>query len=132
MKSTFNNLSETVYGTNTLVQIFIGNTHSLVDQALPEILLSLTFVKTTFFEEMFSSLLDKSIGVTDVEANHNLAKIYLELNNVNNQAFNCLSESKSYSKVNFDRELAMIFLMFLIFDNIFHCNVINSCFLKQA
>lgn len=81
---------------------------------------------------MFSSLLDKSIGVTDVEANHNLAKIYLELNNVNNQAFNCLSESKSYSKVNFGRELAMIFLMFLIFDNIFHCNVINSCFLKQA
>ena len=49
MKSTFNNLSETVYGTNTLVQIFIGNTHSLVDQALPEILLEFNFCQNYFF-----------------------------------------------------------------------------------
>lgn len=50
MKSTFNNLSETIYGTNTLVQIFIGNTHSLVDQALPEILLEFNFCQNYFFQ----------------------------------------------------------------------------------
>ena len=42
----------------------------------------LNFDQTTYFEEMFPSLLDKSIGVTDVEANRSLTKIYLELNHV--------------------------------------------------
>ena len=42
---------------------------------------SLNFREFTYFEEMFPSLLDKSISVTDVEANNNLIKVYLELDN---------------------------------------------------
>ena len=109
-KSGLSHILETIYGTNAVVHMLTGKAYSrairghlLVDQNLSSNLIeNLDIQEKHCFEEIYSSLLNKSITIEDIENNEYINRIHSELDILKEQLSTSSRTAKlwiSYQKV---------------------------------